>query len=81
MLYLRALPLLLLALSVVYVSLYLFFRAGYRDRLERGSIGIEPRFIDARVARYGSRLRRRLAWIVYGIPLGMLVAIMILDLL
>lgn len=81
MLFLRAAPLLLLALSVVYLSVYLFLRATYRARLESSTVGIEPAFIDARVDHYAARLRPRLAVIIYGIPVGALAAIMVLDLL
>lgn len=81
MLFLRTAPLVLLALSVVYVSLFLYLRATYRDRLQSGHVGIEPGFIEARVEHYSSRMRWRLAWIVYGVPIGALAAIMVLDLL
>lgn len=80
MLFLRAAPLILLVLTVIYASTYFYLRDGYRDRLEETAEGTDPAFVAARVRTYAARLRRRLALAVYAVPLAvMALAILIME--
>ena len=79
MLFLRTAPLLVIPLGVVYLSLYGFFRARYRDKLTDHTIGLDPATIATRVEDYTTRLRPRLAAWVFGLPLAVLAVIMLWD--
>lgn len=81
MLFLRLVPLAALALTVVYISVFLYLRATYKDRLMSETVGIDAAIVDARVRTYVTRLRPRLAMIVYGIPVAVFTAIIFLDLI
>ncbi len=70
MLFLRAAPIVLLVLLVLYLCLYFYLRDSYRDRLEASGEAGEPAFVDARVRAHADRLRRKLAWAVIAAPLA-----------
>jgi len=75
MLYLgRMVVILLIGLTVVYASLYFYWRSGIRMRLEEdwvmeGRPGDRDDWVDARLAPRAARLRRWLVFLVYVIPL------------
>jgi len=68
---------LLIGLTVVYVSLYLYWRSGIRMRLEEdwvmeGRPGDRREWVDDRLAPRARRLRRWLIFGVYVLPLAIL---------
>jgi hypothetical protein len=72
--------LVLAALTVVYLSLWLYARAARRERLEaewdrNQGPGRRESFVQAELAAYEGPLRRRLIWGVYVIPGGLLAAL------
>jgi hypothetical protein len=69
----RTAILLLIGLTVVYVSLYFYWRSGIRMRLEEdwvmeGRPGERDRWVEERLAPRAARLRRWLVVLVYVIP-------------
>jgi hypothetical protein len=65
---------LLIGLTVVYVSLYLYFRSGIRMKLEddwvmEGRPGDRNAWVDDRLEPRAARLRRWLVLLVYVIPI------------
>lgn len=74
MAFVRLLLLMMIALCVVYLSLYFFLLAVHRDREKRNypesaSERERSAFVAARVRSYAARMRRWLALIVFGVPL------------
>jgi hypothetical protein len=68
---------LLIGLTVVYVSLYFYWRSGLRMRLEEdwvmeGRPGDRNDWVDARLAPRAARIRRVLVVLVYVLPLAAL---------
>jgi hypothetical protein len=68
---------LLIGLTVVYVSLYFYWRSGIRMRLEEdwvmeGRPGDRNDWVDARLAPRAARIRRVLVVLVYVLPLAAL---------
>jgi len=73
----RMLLLMLAVLTVVYVSLFFYWRAGIRMRLEEdwvmeGRPGNRDDWIDERVAPVARRIRTWLVFLVYVLPLAAL---------
>ncbi len=71
----RMLILMLALLSVVYVSLFLYLRAGVRMRLEEdwvmaGRPGDRDAWIDDRLSPVARRIRTWLIFLVYVLPLA-----------
>jgi hypothetical protein len=71
----RTVLLLLVGLTVVYASLYFYWRSGIRMRLEEewvmeGRPGERDRWVDDRLAPRAVRLRRWLVFLVYVIPVA-----------
>lgn len=65
---------LLVALSIVYVSLYFYLRQARREKLERdyndaASDVDRAAFVDAQLATYAKSMGRVLVILVYGVPL------------
>lgn len=70
----RTVVLLLIGLSVVYLSLYFYWRSGIRMRLEEdwvmaGRPGDRDAWVQDRLAPRAARLRRWLVLVVYVIPI------------
>lgn len=70
----RVVVLLLIGLSVVYLSLYFYWRSGIRMRLEEdwvmaGRPGDRDAWVQDRLAPRAARLRRWLVLFVYVIPI------------
>jgi hypothetical protein len=68
---------LLVGLTVVYVSLYFYFRSGAKMRLEedwvmQGRPGDRGEWVDERLAPHSERIRNRLVLAVYVLPLAAL---------
>jgi hypothetical protein len=68
---------LLIGLTVVYVSLYFYWRSGIRMRLEEdwvleGRPGDRDTWVDERLAPRTWRIRRVLVFLVYVLPLAAL---------
>jgi hypothetical protein len=68
---------LLIGLTVVYVSLYFYWRSGIRMRLEEdwvmeGRPGERDVWVDERLAPRVWRIRRVLVFLVYVVPLAAL---------
>ena len=71
---LRLAGMLLVGLTVVFACLHLWFRAGERDRLEAEWEAERPPLprhthVEIGLAAYAPRLRRRLVWGVYIVPI------------
>ena len=71
----RVVLFLLIGLTIVYVSLYFYFRSGMRMQLEEdwvmeGRPGDCDAWIDERLAPRAARLRRWLVLVVYVIPVA-----------
>ena len=69
----------LIALSVVYVCMFYYLRAGARMRLEEdwvqeGRPGTREAWVDARIGPAASRIRTWLVVCVYVIPVAGLIA-------
>ncbi|MDG4649897.1 hypothetical protein P6F26_15735 [Roseibacterium sp. SDUM158017] len=65
---------LLVGLTVVYVSLYFYFRSGAKMRLEedwvmQGRPGDRADWVEERLAPHAERIRNRLLLFVYVVPL------------
>jgi hypothetical protein len=74
----RMLLLLLVLLTVVYVSLFLYWRAGVKMRLEEdwvmeGRPGDRDDWIDERLAPVARRIRTWLIFLVYVLPVAGLI--------
>lgn len=72
--------LLILGLSIVYVSLLAYLRAGARARLEedwvmQGRPGVRDDWVAGQLAAAAPRLKLKLAFFVYLLPLGALIVI------
>jgi hypothetical protein len=68
---------LLIGLTVVYVSLYFYWRSGIRMRLEEdwvmeGRPGDRNAWVEDRLAPKARRIRRWLVFLVYVLPLAAL---------
>jgi len=68
---------LLIGLTVVYVSLYFYWRSGIRMRLEEdwvmeGRPGDRDAWVEDRLAPQARRIRRWLVFLVYVLPLAAL---------
>jgi hypothetical protein len=68
---------LLIGLTVVYVSLYFYWRSGIRMRLEEdwvmeGRPGDRDDWVDDRLAPRARRIRQWLVFLVYVLPLAAL---------
>jgi|AntRauMFilla1563_2_1112583.scaffolds.fasta_scaffold127260_2 hypothetical protein len=66
--------LLIVVLTVVYVCLYFYWRAGVKMRLEEdwvqeGRPGDRDEWVDGRIAPHAARIRRWLVAFVYVLPL------------
>lgn len=82
MLFLRALPLILGGLAVIYLCTFYYLRDTYRDSLIDGTERIHPEIVETRVQAYAARMRRRLAWAVFVLPLSAIaLAILFADLI
>ncbi len=73
----RLFVMLMIVLTVVYVSLSLYSRARRRDKLERqweedGREGDKRAFVKAGLVEYDGSLRRKLILGVYIVPLGLI---------
>ncbi len=73
MVFLRFLLLIVLAQTIIYLSLMLYFRAGEKERLEAdypetASDREREAFVDRSLDSYTRRLRPRLAMLVSGLP-------------
>lgn len=73
----RTVLLLLAVLTVVYVSLYFYWRSGIRMRLEEdwvmeGRPGDRDDWVDQRLAPKVGRIRRVLVFLVYIVPIAAL---------
>jgi len=74
MAFLRLLAMLLVALTVVYLSLYFYLRAARREKLEQDynpeATDLERSvFVDAQLDAYAKLMGRVLAFVVYVVPL------------
>ena len=72
---LRGLFLILVALTVVYVCLFFYFRSGAKRRLEEdwvmeGRPGDREAWIDERIAPVARRIRTWLVFVVYVLPVA-----------
>lgn len=70
----RLVILLLVGLTIVYVSLFFYWRAGIRMRLEEdwvmeGRPGSREDWVDERIGPEARRIRRWLVMLVYVMPL------------
>ncbi|TXH98531.1 MAG: hypothetical protein E6Q73_11680 [Pseudorhodobacter sp.] len=80
----KALPLAFVVLTVVYVMVSIYSRSVRRERLEkewdsdpaREGAAIDERdaYIEKGMQAYRHSLRRKLIWLVYVIPLGVVMA-------
>lgn len=73
----RILLILLVFLTVVYITVSLYSRAVRREKLERqweeeGAVGDKRAYVKAGLAEYDGSLRRKLIWGVYVVPLGVI---------
>ncbi len=73
MVFARLMAMFLVALTVVFVSLWFYARAARRERLEaewdrNQGPGRRESFVQAELAAYVPKLRRKLIWGVYVIP-------------
>lgn len=64
----------LVAQTIIYASLFFYFRAAERERLEAGYAPGTPEperdaFVERALLSYMRRLRVRLATVVYGLPI------------
>jgi hypothetical protein len=80
MVFLRILALLLVALTGIYLSLWMFFRAGEKARLEERWAAERPplprhTFVKIGLDAYSDTLRRRMVLWVYVVPVLALVAV------
>lgn len=71
----RMLLVLMVLLTVVYVSLFLYLRAGARIRLEedwvmQGRPGDRETWVEERIARVARRIRTWLVFLVYVLPVA-----------
>ncbi|MCR9085167.1 MAG: hypothetical protein NXH97_00340 [Rhodobacteraceae bacterium] len=74
MAFLRLLAMLLVALTVVYISMFFYLREAHREKLERefrpeATELQRTAFVKAGVDAYAARMGRLLALAVYGVPL------------
>ncbi|OYU16896.1 MAG: hypothetical protein CFE34_18590 [Rhodobacteraceae bacterium PARR1] len=70
----------LLGLSVLYVALSIYLRSLERERLEKewdagGIAGARDAHIDSGLAAHRHSLRKRLLWLVYIIPIAVVMAL------
>lgn len=77
MAFVRILGMALIALTVVYVSLWFYFRATKRERLEaqwdeKQAPGNRESFVKAELTDYETSLKRKMIWGVYVIPMCLL---------
>jgi hypothetical protein len=75
--WIRLLAIALVVLTVVYVLVSVYSRSVRREKLEKrfdagGVEGDRDTYIEAGMAAYDRGLRRRLIWLVYVIPLGLM---------
>lgn len=81
MVFARLMGLVLVGLTVIFVSLWFYARAAQREKLEaqwdrEQGPGRRESFVNAELSAYESGLRRRLIWGVYVIP-SCLIALLI----
>lgn len=74
---------LLVFLTIIYVLVSIYSRSVRRERLEKrweaeGSIGDRDTYVREGLARYQASLRRRLIWLVYIIPITVIVILVYL---
>lgn len=77
MAFVRVLGLALIALTIVFVCLWFYFRAVRREKLQAQwdqdqGPGAREGFVKAELSAYEGILKRRLIWGVYVIPMGLL---------
>jgi hypothetical protein len=80
MVFARLMAMVLVALTVVFVSLWFYARAARREKLEAQwdrdqGPGRRESFVKAELAAYEPVLRRKLIWGVYVIPGGLMAAL------
>ncbi len=80
MVFARLMGMALIALTVVFVSLWFYARAAKRQKLEAQwdrdkAPGRRESFLSAEMAGYEVKLKRKLIWGVYVIPSGLLAAL------
>ncbi len=73
----RMAVILLVGLTVVYLSLYFYWRSGVKMRLEEdwvmeGRPGDRAEWVEERLAPHAARIRRWLVLLVYVLPLSAL---------
>jgi hypothetical protein len=73
----RMAVILLVGLTVVYLSLYFYWRSGVKMRLEEdwvmeGRPGDRAEWVEERLAPHAARIRRWLVLLVYVLPLAAL---------
>jgi hypothetical protein len=77
MAFVRFMILMLIPLGVIYVSLLAYLCARKRDRLNaayqpQGTDLARATFVKAGVSAYATRIRGKLAGVIFGIPFGLL---------
>lgn len=82
--FLRVILILLAVLTVVYVSLLFYFRAGQREKFERewhekGMAMDRSDFIETRLKQAEPQLRRRLVIGVYVVPMALFALLLYLT--